>query len=281
MLLSPLRPAPRRGTLGEARPHGSSPGDEPWPVFDPAKLGSGTTSKSFFRSTARCGPSKFTVDLDEKDLEALALADENVRRHMEGKTAGEGDRREEQARQPGGADEPGDPLKETLSVVLMTLNEERNIDRCLGSVRWADEIVVVDSFSPDRTVELARRYTATGSTSTNIPGSSRQVERGITYATGDWILVIDADEEVTPRTCRGDPRGSSRCRDGGELSGSIPPQSVEAFGQVDRARRVVPRLPVPVLPEGLLPRSTRRCTAGLQHDREPGTAVRGSAPLHV
>ena len=48
---------------------------------------------------------------------------------------------------------------ERVSVVLVTLNEAKNIERCLESVRWADEIVVVDSFSTDRTVELARRYT--------------------------------------------------------------------------------------------------------------------------
>lgn len=86
---------------------------------------------------------------------------------------------------------------EKLSVVLTTLNEERNIDRCLGSVRWADEIVVVDSFSHDRTVEKAKEYTGRVYQH-EYPGSSRQVERGIGYATGEWILVIDADEEVTP-----------------------------------------------------------------------------------
>lgn len=84
-----------------------------------------------------------------------------------------------------------------LTVVLTTLNEERNIDRCLGSVRWADEIVVVDSFSTDRTVECAKKYTQKVFQH-EYPGSSRQVERGIQYATGEWILVIDADEEVTP-----------------------------------------------------------------------------------
>ncbi len=83
-----------------------------------------------------------------------------------------------------------------LSVVLTTLNEESNIDRCLGSVRWADEIIVVDSFSTDRTVELARNYTDRVYQH-EYPGSSRQVERGIGYATGEWILIIDADEEIT------------------------------------------------------------------------------------
>jgi (heptosyl)LPS beta-1,4-glucosyltransferase len=85
---------------------------------------------------------------------------------------------------------------ERLSIVLTTLNEERNIDRCLGSVRWADEIVVVDSFSWDRTVERARHYTPRVYQH-EYPGSSRQVERGIGYATGDWVFIIDADEEMS------------------------------------------------------------------------------------
>jgi len=86
---------------------------------------------------------------------------------------------------------------EKVTVVLVTLNEARNIERCLDSCRWADEIVVVDSFSTDRTVELARRYTDRVYQH-EYPGTSRQVERGIAYATGDWIFVIDADEEVSP-----------------------------------------------------------------------------------
>lgn len=84
-----------------------------------------------------------------------------------------------------------------LSVILTTLNEESNIDRCLSSATWADEIVVVDSFSSDRTVELARKYTDR-IYQHEFPGSSRQVERGIQYATGQWVFYIDADEEVSP-----------------------------------------------------------------------------------
>ena len=86
---------------------------------------------------------------------------------------------------------------EKISFVLVTLNEAGNIERCLESVRWADEIVVVDSFSTDATVELARRYTDKVYQH-EYPGTSRQVERGIGYATGDWIFVIDADEELSP-----------------------------------------------------------------------------------
>jgi glycosyltransferase involved in cell wall biosynthesis len=85
---------------------------------------------------------------------------------------------------------------EKLSVVLTTLNEEKNTNRCLSSVQWADEIIVVDSFSRDRTLELARKYTHR-IYQHEYPGSSRQVERGIQYATNNWIFYIDADEEVS------------------------------------------------------------------------------------
>ncbi len=85
----------------------------------------------------------------------------------------------------------------TLSVVTITLNEERNLERCLRSVGWADERIVVDSFSDDRTVERARALGARVFQH-EYPGSTRQMERGIGYAGGDWILFLDADEEVSP-----------------------------------------------------------------------------------
>jgi glycosyltransferase involved in cell wall biosynthesis len=85
---------------------------------------------------------------------------------------------------------------ETLSVITITLNEERNISRCLGSVRWADEIVVVDSFSSDGTMESARGFTDKVFQH-RYQGSTRQMELGIREATGDWILFLDADEEVS------------------------------------------------------------------------------------
>jgi glycosyltransferase involved in cell wall biosynthesis len=85
----------------------------------------------------------------------------------------------------------------TVSVVTITLNEERNIERCLRSVSWADERIVVDSFSGDRTVERARALGARV-LQHEYPGSTRQMERGIGVAGGDWILFLDADEEVSP-----------------------------------------------------------------------------------
>lgn len=83
-----------------------------------------------------------------------------------------------------------------LSVVLITCNEERRIERCLDSVRWADEIVVVDDLSADRTVELARRYTSKVF-SRKLDRFDAQKNYAIAQASGDWILSIDADEVVT------------------------------------------------------------------------------------
>ena len=87
--------------------------------------------------------------------------------------------------------------------------------RCLESVRWADEIVVVDSFSTDRTPELARQYTQRFYQHA-YAGSSRQVERGISYARSPWVFIIDADEVMSAdlaREIRGDSRRSARqCR---------------------------------------------------------------------
>lgn len=84
-----------------------------------------------------------------------------------------------------------------LSVITLTMNEERNIAECLESVAWADELIVVDSGSTDGTVALARRFTPNVIT---LPwrgyGAARNA--ALERATGDWILWLDADERVTP-----------------------------------------------------------------------------------
>ena len=84
----------------------------------------------------------------------------------------------------------------TLSVVVITYNEERNIERCLRSIRWADEIIVVDSFSDDRTVEIAKRFTK-NIVSHVYDGEVPQRESGFAIARGEWLFWIDADEEVS------------------------------------------------------------------------------------
>ncbi len=84
----------------------------------------------------------------------------------------------------------------TLSVIIITKNEAELVGQCLESVKWADEIIVVDSGSTDATVEICRRYTDKV-TVTDWPGFGPQKNRALAKATGDWVLSIDADEEVT------------------------------------------------------------------------------------
>jgi len=84
-----------------------------------------------------------------------------------------------------------------LSVAIITLNEEENLARTLASVRWADEIVVVDSGSTDRTVEIARSFGARVF-EREWPGFAAQKNFAIQQCKGTWILSLDADEELTP-----------------------------------------------------------------------------------
>ncbi|MCZ7585810.1 MAG: glycosyltransferase family 2 protein [Deltaproteobacteria bacterium] len=84
-----------------------------------------------------------------------------------------------------------------LSVTVITKNEEDNIARCLESVAFADEIVVFDSGSTDRTVEIAKHYTPRVE-STDWPGHVKQKQRAVDAASNDWILAVDADEVVSP-----------------------------------------------------------------------------------
>jgi len=89
--------------------------------------------------------------------------------------------------------------RETLAVVLMTKNEETRLAACLDRVAgWADEVVIIDDLSTDRTVEVARRYTEKIFSYASDDDHFRQWNRGIDHATADWILHIDADEWVTP-----------------------------------------------------------------------------------
>lgn len=84
-----------------------------------------------------------------------------------------------------------------LSAVIITRDEERNIARCLRSLAWVDEIVVVDSASTDGTREIAAEH---GARVVDIPwqGFGPTKQAGVDAATHDWVLSIDADEEVTP-----------------------------------------------------------------------------------
>ena len=84
-----------------------------------------------------------------------------------------------------------------LTATVITFNEERNIRACLESLRWIDHIVVIDSGSTDRTVEIAREYTDLVEV-TDWPGHVAQKNRAVERASTDWVICADADERVTP-----------------------------------------------------------------------------------
>ncbi|HLD18382.1 MAG TPA: glycosyltransferase family 2 protein, partial [Candidatus Nanoarchaeia archaeon] len=84
-----------------------------------------------------------------------------------------------------------------ISVTIITLNEEANIRACLESVKWADEILVSDSGSSDRTVEICKEYGAKVFNDVWL-GFGKQKNLIAGRARNNWILNIDADERVTP-----------------------------------------------------------------------------------
>jgi glycosyltransferase involved in cell wall biosynthesis len=87
-------------------------------------------------------------------------------------------------------------MKQTLSVVVSAYNEEKTLARCLASVPFADEIIVVDNESRDSTVEIAKKFTKKIYSQKNILMLNTNKNYGFAKSTGDWILNLDADEEI-------------------------------------------------------------------------------------
>ena len=93
-----------------------------------------------------------------------------------------------------GADGAADP---PISVIITTFNEEANIADCIESVLWADEILRVDSYSTDSTLEIARRYPIE-IRQREYFGSAAQKNWSLDRVKNDWVLILDADERVPP-----------------------------------------------------------------------------------
>ncbi|HRU08670.1 MAG TPA: glycosyltransferase family 2 protein [Thermoanaerobaculia bacterium] len=89
------------------------------------------------------------------------------------------------------------PDREKVSVIVTTYNEEVNIAGCLESVQWADEVLLVDSYSTDRTLEIAAGYDVKV-LQREYFGSAAQKNWSIDRVSHDWVLIIDADERVPP-----------------------------------------------------------------------------------
>lgn len=88
--------------------------------------------------------------------------------------------------------------RNSLSVVMIAKNEAELLSECLQSVAWADEIIVLDSGSTDGSVALAESLGAKVFTHTDWQGFGKQRQKAQSYATQDYVLMIDADERVTP-----------------------------------------------------------------------------------
>lgn len=86
----------------------------------------------------------------------------------------------------------------TVSCILIAKDEERNIGACLDTLSWADEIIVVDSGSTDRTAAICAGYPKVVYCDLPWEGFGPQKNRALGLATKDWVFSVDADERVTP-----------------------------------------------------------------------------------
>ncbi len=112
------------------------------------------------------------------------------------------------------------PSRPTVSAIIVCFNEENDIRDCLESVRWCDEIVVVDSFSTDRTVEICRQYTDRVM-QRQWAGYRDQKAFAHSHATKEWVLLVDSDERVTPEL-RDEIRAALQSNSGDYAGYSVP-----------------------------------------------------------
>ena len=89
-----------------------------------------------------------------------------------------------------------DTARSTISAFIVCCNEERQIRRCLESVAWCDEIIIVDSGSTDKTLEICREFTSK-ITHKDWQGYVKQKRFALEQCSCDWVLNVDADEEVS------------------------------------------------------------------------------------
>lgn len=82
-----------------------------------------------------------------------------------------------------------------ITVIIITKNEQERIEACLESVKWADEVMVVDNMSTDDTVKIAKKYT-NNIVSEHFNDFASQRKAGMEKAKGDWVFYVDADERV-------------------------------------------------------------------------------------
>jgi glycosyltransferase involved in cell wall biosynthesis len=84
-----------------------------------------------------------------------------------------------------------------ISGIVLTKNEEQNIEKCLSSLTWVDEIIVIDDYSTDETVEIAKRHKAKIYKRPLDNDFSSQRNFALSKATSDWVFFVDADEKIS------------------------------------------------------------------------------------
>src|SRR5260221_6699426 len=84
-----------------------------------------------------------------------------------------------------------------ISAVILTKNEEKNIEACLKTLTWCDEVIVIDDNSTDKTISFAKKLGATVYEHVLDGDFAAQRNFGLEIAKGDWILFVDADERVS------------------------------------------------------------------------------------
>jgi len=84
-----------------------------------------------------------------------------------------------------------------ISAVVLAKNEENNLDRCLSSLSWVDELIVIDDGSTDNTLKIAKNFKAQTYERLLNNNWAEQHNFGLEKATGDWAMFVDADEEVS------------------------------------------------------------------------------------
>ncbi len=89
-----------------------------------------------------------------------------------------------------------------ISVVVLTKNEEKNLPQSFESIKWCDEIVVIDDNSTDKTVEIAKKFKAKVFIHSKNNDFAQQRNFGLQKAKGDWILFVDADERASSQLAK-------------------------------------------------------------------------------
>lgn len=117
-----------------------------------------------------------------------------------------------------------------LSVVISVFNGEKELGECLKSVSFADEIIVINNSSIDKTEEIARKYTDKVFTRPNNPMLNVNKNFGFSKTTGEWILCLDADERVTPELAQ-EIKSTIKQLDNGAIDGFWIPRKNIIFGK--------------------------------------------------